>query len=162
MTVQLSFRVEGMTCANCSGRVERVLNRLDGIDQVNVNLATEKANVVVGDAPNGVTWDPGNATWASQRATAHGRLADAACAVGDIDRARREYHQAVRVRRTLVEDDPQNADWRHYLAVVLTRLGATAVLQDDEDTAFQSAHEARCALRARFSVVLPSWLRLPW
>ena len=49
MTVQLSFRVEGMTCANCSGRVERVLKRLDGVDQVNVNLATEKANVVVGD-----------------------------------------------------------------------------------------------------------------
>ena len=38
-----------MTCANCSGRVERVLKRLDGVDQVNVNLATEKANVVVGD-----------------------------------------------------------------------------------------------------------------
>ena len=49
MTVQLSFRVEGMTCANCSGRVERVLKRLEGISEVNVNLATEKANLVVGD-----------------------------------------------------------------------------------------------------------------
>ncbi len=49
MSVQLSFRVEGMTCANCSGRVERVIKRLPGIAEANVNLATEKANVVVDD-----------------------------------------------------------------------------------------------------------------
>ena len=54
MTVQLSFRVEGMTCANCSGRVERVLKRIDGINEVNVNLATEKANITVDDGGPGV------------------------------------------------------------------------------------------------------------
>ncbi len=49
MSVQFSFRVEGMTGANCSSRVERVIKRLPGVDEANVNLATEKANVVVGD-----------------------------------------------------------------------------------------------------------------
>ena len=49
MSLQFSFRVEGMTCANCSGRVERVIKRLPGVAEANVNLATEKANVVVDD-----------------------------------------------------------------------------------------------------------------
>ncbi|NQU68990.1 MAG: copper ion binding protein, partial [Rhodospirillales bacterium] len=47
MTVQLAFRVEGMTCANCSSRVERVLKRVPGVIEANVNLATEKASVVL-------------------------------------------------------------------------------------------------------------------
>jgi len=37
--------VGGMTCAACSSRVERTLNKLDGVLQANVNLATEKATV---------------------------------------------------------------------------------------------------------------------
>ncbi len=35
-----------MTCAACSSRVEKRLNALDGVAQVNVNLATERASVV--------------------------------------------------------------------------------------------------------------------
>ncbi|MCY4551833.1 MAG: heavy metal translocating P-type ATPase [Defluviicoccus sp.] len=49
MSVQFSFRVEGMTCANCSARVERALGRVPGVAEVNVNLATEKASVVADD-----------------------------------------------------------------------------------------------------------------
>ena len=37
--------VQGMTCAACSARVERVLSRLDGVDSVHVNLATDQASV---------------------------------------------------------------------------------------------------------------------
>ena len=55
MTVQLAFRVEGMTCANCSNRVERVLKRVPGVVEANVNLATEKASVVLeADGPDAV------------------------------------------------------------------------------------------------------------
>ena len=43
MSVQFSFRVEGMTCANCSGRVERVIKRLPGVAEANVNLATNES-----------------------------------------------------------------------------------------------------------------------
>ncbi|WP_313536090.1 heavy metal translocating P-type ATPase [Arsenicicoccus bolidensis] len=41
-TVDLA--IGGMTCASCSSRVERKLNKLDGV-QASVNLATEKAHV---------------------------------------------------------------------------------------------------------------------
>jgi len=41
-----SFRVEGMSCASCVRLVERSLNKVEGIDYVSVNLATEKAYVL--------------------------------------------------------------------------------------------------------------------
>lgn len=37
--------VFGMTCAACSTRIEKVLNKMDGISAANVNLATESATV---------------------------------------------------------------------------------------------------------------------
>jgi Cu+-exporting ATPase len=40
-----SIRIEGMTCASCVARVERVLKRVPGVQQVSVNLATELARV---------------------------------------------------------------------------------------------------------------------
>ena len=36
--------IEGMTCASCVARVEKTLNRLDGV-HASVNLATELATV---------------------------------------------------------------------------------------------------------------------
>lgn len=40
-----SFVITGMTCANCSSRVEKELNQTPGVLSANVNLATEKATV---------------------------------------------------------------------------------------------------------------------
>jgi len=37
--------IEGMTCASCVGRVEKVLNQLPGVEAATVNLATEQARV---------------------------------------------------------------------------------------------------------------------
>lgn len=42
-TMQVILNVEGMTCASCVGRVERVLQKQQGVEAVSVNLATEKA-----------------------------------------------------------------------------------------------------------------------
>ncbi len=47
----LVLDIGGMTCASCAARVEKKLNKLDGV-QATVNYATEKANVTV---PAGVT-----------------------------------------------------------------------------------------------------------
>ncbi len=44
---QLSFPIEGMTCASCSGRVERALAAVPGVASASVNLATEQASVAV-------------------------------------------------------------------------------------------------------------------
>jgi Cu+-exporting ATPase len=41
---RLDLPIEGMTCASCAGRIERNLNRLDGV-QATVNYATERASV---------------------------------------------------------------------------------------------------------------------
>ncbi|MES2162284.1 MAG: heavy metal translocating P-type ATPase [Pseudomonadota bacterium] len=43
--VAQSINIEGMTCASCVGRVERVLAAVPGVDKVSVNLATESARV---------------------------------------------------------------------------------------------------------------------
>lgn len=40
-----TFRIEGMTCAACASRVERFVRKMDGVEEANVNLATETLNV---------------------------------------------------------------------------------------------------------------------
>lgn len=40
-----TFVITGMTCANCSARIEKELNGQPGVVNATVNLATEKASV---------------------------------------------------------------------------------------------------------------------
>lgn len=42
-----SLKVTGMTCAACSARVEKMVGRIDGVESVNVNLATERMDVEI-------------------------------------------------------------------------------------------------------------------
>ena len=41
----VSFPVEGMTCASCVNRITRFLNKVEGVEEANVNLASESATV---------------------------------------------------------------------------------------------------------------------
>ncbi len=41
----LTLPVEGMTCASCVLRVEKTLKKIDGVQEANVNLATEKVTL---------------------------------------------------------------------------------------------------------------------
>jgi len=43
--MDLSFSVDGMTCASCAGRVEKALKAVPGVESASINLATEKATV---------------------------------------------------------------------------------------------------------------------
>jgi len=45
ITAELEIGVGGMTCANCSARVERVLSALPGVLKASVNLASERATL---------------------------------------------------------------------------------------------------------------------
>ena len=45
-TRRLELPIEGMTCASCAVRVEKKLNRLDGV-RASVNYATEQATVTL-------------------------------------------------------------------------------------------------------------------
>jgi P-type Cu+ transporter len=43
---KISLPVEGMTCASCVARIEKALNKTEGVENINVNLATEKVTFV--------------------------------------------------------------------------------------------------------------------
>lgn len=45
---RVELEIGGMTCASCAARIEKKLNRMDGVSAT-VNYATEKAKVVYGD-----------------------------------------------------------------------------------------------------------------
>ena len=67
----LELTIEGMTCAACSARLEKLLNRLPGVEAV-VNLAAERATIRY--LPGGV--DPALLIAAVGRAGFSGRLVD--------------------------------------------------------------------------------------
>ncbi len=48
-TESVDLTIEGMTCSSCANRIERKLNKLDGVTAT-VNYATEKAHVSFGDS----------------------------------------------------------------------------------------------------------------
>lgn len=45
MNAQVTVGIEGMTCANCVGRVERGVSKNSGVNTVDVNLATSSATI---------------------------------------------------------------------------------------------------------------------
>jgi Cu+-exporting ATPase len=53
MTPPRELDIDGMTCAACVGRVERVLKRVPGVRDAAVNLATHRATVTVDDVADG-------------------------------------------------------------------------------------------------------------
>ena len=54
-TGQVELTIGGMTCASCAARIEKKLNRLDGVTAT-VNYATDKATVSI-DPGHGVSPD---------------------------------------------------------------------------------------------------------
>jgi Cu+-exporting ATPase len=45
--IEIVLPIEGMTCASCVNRIERFLKKTPGVELANVNLATERATVLV-------------------------------------------------------------------------------------------------------------------
>lgn len=45
MVKKETFNITGMSCAACSAKIEKRLNRVDGVVKASLNLTTEKANV---------------------------------------------------------------------------------------------------------------------
>jgi Cu+-exporting ATPase len=60
--ILLTLPVQGMTCASCSARLERVLAKVEGVTDVSVNLTTEQAQLtLMGAAPADVVGAVGRA-----------------------------------------------------------------------------------------------------
>jgi Cu+-exporting ATPase len=77
---RVELPIEGMTCASCAARIERKLNRLDGVEAT-VNYATERATVAF-DAES-VT--PERIVEAVEAAGYHASLPSAAAPATDVD-----------------------------------------------------------------------------
>lgn len=43
------FNLKGLDCANCAAELERKLNKLDGIDEANINFITERMELELYD-----------------------------------------------------------------------------------------------------------------
>jgi P-type Cu+ transporter len=84
----VDLAIEGMTCAACASRVERMLNRLPGVDAA-VNFATERARIRM--APGVAT--PGDLIAAVRRAGYDGHLLEDGSRDAEKQRHARQYRR---------------------------------------------------------------------
>ncbi len=92
----MSFDIAGMTCAACSTRVEKVIARIEGVHQVKVNLALERADMT---AETGVSADAVMERVAKAGYVALPRYGGAAA---EAENERRQTRQRADERQTLI------------------------------------------------------------
>ena len=90
---KVTLQVTGMSCAACSNRIEKVLNKMDGVVEANVNLTMERATV---------RYEGGKVTTGDLIARVE-RLGFGAAEFSEETRDKEENEQALkRQRRTLL------------------------------------------------------------
>ncbi len=47
--MKIKFKIRGLDCANCAGELERKINKLDGIDEANINFIAERMELEIYD-----------------------------------------------------------------------------------------------------------------
>lgn len=92
---QILLSVRGMTCASCTGRVERALQQVSGVTQVQVNLATEQAFISSADP-----LDPQALIQVVERAGYEAQLAQGPS--DTVEREERREEEALQLRRDLL------------------------------------------------------------
>ncbi len=109
----VSFPVEGMTCASCVNRITRFLNKVEGVAEANVNLASESATV---------RYDPAQVDVAGLVAAV-----DAAGYVARVEQASSADHEVDVAEAAAAKADRDEAAARH-AADLRRRLIVSAVL----------------------------------
>ena len=109
----VSFPVEGMTCASCVNRITRFLEKVDGVEDANVNLASESATV---------RFDPTRVA-----VPALVEAVDAAGYVARVDQAASADHEAAIAEVAEARTERDEAAARH-LASLRRRLIVATVL----------------------------------
>ena len=109
----VSFPVDGMTCASCVNRITRFLEKVDGVDGADVNLAAENATV---------RFDPARVSLPDLAAAV-----DAAGYVAHVDRAAAASQPAAVEDLAEARTERDEAAARHAAALRL-RLAISAVL----------------------------------
>jgi cation-transporting ATPase V/Cu+-exporting ATPase len=130
----LVFDVEGMTCASCAVRVERVINKQEGVGSVVVNFAGSEARVL----PDG-DFDLDTIT-------------DAVGRIGYQIHLVREQEE----RKSIVEryDEEVRFQWRNFLAAAALTVPVVALAM--------SGQEARWSLIAQWALVTPVEFVFGW
>ena len=112
--IEIILPIEGMTCASCVNRIERFLKKTPGVELASVNLATERATVLV---------DPGTA--------GREELVKAVEAAGYEVKAETvagEGAAAVSLEDEITADDAERErEQRHTLLQALVSIGAAIV-----------------------------------
>jgi len=112
--IEIILPIEGMTCASCVNRIERFLKKTPGVETANVNLATERATVLV---------DPGT--------TGRDELVKAVEAAGYEVKAEAvvaEGTAALSLEDEITADDAERErEQRHTLFQALVSIGAAIV-----------------------------------
>jgi Cu+-exporting ATPase len=115
----LSLPVEGMTCASCVGRVEKVLAALPSVAAANVNLATERAEVTFRGPSDltGVALAIESAGYAIPEETTELAIEGMTCAscVGRVEKALKAAHGVLKASVNLATE---RATVRHLAGVV--------------------------------------------
>ncbi len=88
VTSKMTFAVTGMTCANCSSRVEKKLSNTEGVLKASVNLATERATVQY--LPDSVSL---NELYKVVEKTGYGVLKETAKGTNDAEKEAREQER---------------------------------------------------------------------
>ena len=112
-TETVSFPIEGMTCASCVNRITRFLNKVDGVEEANVNLASESATV---------RYDPGKVDVAGLVAAV-----DAAGYVARVEQAATAEHEADVAEAAAAKAERDEAAAKH-AADLRRRLTVAALL----------------------------------
>ena len=47
--MKIKFKIRGLDCANCAVELERKINKLDGIDEANINFIAERMELEIYD-----------------------------------------------------------------------------------------------------------------
>ena len=166
----VTLAVEGMSCASCVGRVDRALAALEGVSEVNVNLAAETVQLSL-DAPGRLeqvvaTLD--RLGYPARRASVTLNVASMSCAscVGRVDKALAAQPGVLEVNVNLATETAtvtylEGAVTPDALIAAATGAGYPATLEGEtgtEDRATRKQGEARDTAR---KAVLAAALALP-
>jgi len=169
-TAPKTLNIGGMTCASCVGRVDRALTAVEGVRDVNVNLATESAALVV-DSAEGLKnaadalTDLGYPARTARVTLAIKSMTCASC-VGRVDRALAQVPGVVEVSVNLAAETAlitylEGAVTVSELAKAATEAGYPASVAAADDPVDRTAEKEAEAQKALHRTLLAAVLAVP-
>jgi len=162
MTTALRFHLEGMTCASCVARAERVLKAQPGVTEASVNLGTETAEIRY-DAPataEGLAGALARAGYPARQEVVTLAVEGMTCAActGRVERVLKAQPGVAQAVANLATRQAQVVLWDHAdadaLAAAVTRAGFAAAPLADAKAADPAAEERRLWRETLLAAVL--------